>query len=152
MRARKVRKAIAARKVISCWREGLTVGEISRKVDNICRRTVLKILSNNGYIDSKKYVKSSDKMIDEAISLYKEGFSVRQIGKRLDVSHTHVYNILDENGIERRRSNDDVRRMINSNKKNILRDKRKGLTLVALADKYNVSRSSIVAALKRWKG
>lgn len=64
------------------------------------KRTVVKTLKNAGIELIKDYSLSEKK--DQIVKLFKEGVTPIEIGSRLDCSKTYVYQVLEENGIERK--------------------------------------------------
>lgn len=65
----------------------------------VCKRTVISRLKSFGVTIPRITVQEKK---DQIVKLFKEGVTPIEIGSRLDCSKTYVYQVLEENGIERK--------------------------------------------------
>lgn len=104
---------------------------------SIERKSVKAMLVKSGVIFIKDL--SIQEKKDQIVKLFKEGVTPIEIGSRLDCSKTYVYQVLEENGVERNRKQKEKILPVEE----IIMAYKDGLNLNKLARKFNISNLAV---------
>ena len=133
--------------IISEYQSGLSTYQLGEKY-GVKSDTIGKRLKENGVkLRPKGRDKSKIKLpMEEVISYYQSGMSLKQLGEKYGVSPSAIYRRLKWNGVKLRPSRN-VKR-IDLPVEEIISHYQSGMTLTQLAEKYGVSYKPIIARLK----